>query len=177
MYYIMPSEVPTMEWKKLCPLHVLCTSVRNPKCTAYYRVNCCVVNWWVIENSFIHSFIYLFALLSHNLTKPKCFLFLFFFIEWKPSAALRHTTSHRSCCMPQSLVSLGVLAHQSRHTRGSKMKVSGWEEEEGGRGGDVGWKRGGNTPGRALVFPSLPFTPPLLPKKTFFFFFQLSLTP
>lgn len=64
-----------------------------------------------------------------------------------------------------SLVSLRVLVHQSRHPRGSKMKVSGWEEEEEGRGGDAGWKRGGNTPGRALVFPSHPFTPPLLPKK------------
>lgn len=37
-----------------------------------------------------------------------------------------------------SLFSLRVLAHQSRHPRGSKMKVSGWEGEGGGRGGDGG---------------------------------------
>lgn len=34
-----------------------------------------------------------------------------------------------------SLASLGVLAHQSHHPRGSKMKVSRWVEEEEGRGG------------------------------------------
>lgn len=62
--------------------------------------------------------------------------------------------------------SLRVLAHPSRHRRGSKMKVSGWEggrergRRENGRGG---WKRGGNKPGPALVFPSLHLhhTPPL----------------
>lgn len=61
-----------------------------------------------------------------------------------------------------SLASLGVLAHQSRHPRGSKMKVSRWVEEEEGRGGHGGWKQGGNTPGRTLVSirPLLPSSPP-----------------
>ncbi|KAK2920783.1 hypothetical protein Q8A73_000268 [Channa argus] len=60
-----------------------------------------------------------------------------------------------------SLASLRVLAHRSPHPRGSKMKVSRWveEEEEEGRGRDEGLKRGGNTPGRALVS-----IPPLHPR-------------
>lgn len=51
-----------------------------------------------------------------------------------PDMLLVFAANNHNQRMAPASVSLRVLAHQSRHPRGSKMKVSGWEGGGGGGG-------------------------------------------